>query len=107
MYLNGEYLGLKVLPTWVCSGVGIRVCFAGMFRGMFRGYISGMFRGIMSYCACNFGGMLQGMFRGYASGYVSRVCKPCALLKPGPPKNGQTHVGTLGPKYIIAGYMDP
>ena len=38
--------------SWACSmmaGVGIRVCFVGMFQGMCRG-----------------------MFRGYVSGYVSR-----------------------------------
>ena len=74
------------------SGYVSRVCFAGMFRGMFwgmfRGYVSGMFRGIMSYFTCNFGGMLRGMFQGY----VSRVCNPCALLKPGPPKKTQTHL---------------
>ena len=73
------------------TGVGIRVCFAGMFRGMFRGYVSGMFRGIMSYFTCKTGGvMFRGMFRGYVSGYVSRVCNPCALLKPEPPKK-QAH----------------
>ena len=53
-------------------------------QGMFRGYVSGVFRGIMSYFTCNFGGTLR--FRGHVSGYVSRVCNPCALLKPGPPK---------------------
>ena len=76
--------------------VRVGVCFAGMFRGMFWGYVSGMFRGIMSYFTCNFGGMLQGMFRGYVSGYVtgyvSRVCTPCALLKPEPPNKIQTHI---------------
>ena len=74
------------------TGVGVGVCFAGMFRG----YVSGMFRGIMSYFICNFGGMLRGMFWGYVSGYVrgcvSRVCNPCALLKPEPPKKTQTHL---------------
>ena len=78
------------------SGYVSRVCFAGIFRGMFRGYVSGMFRGIMSYFTCNSGGMLRGMFRGYVSGYVtgyvSRVCNPCALLKPEPPKKTQTHL---------------
>ena len=68
-----------------------RVCFGVCFGGMFRGYVSGMFRRIISYFTCNFGGMLRGMFRGYVSGYVSRVCNPCALLKPEPPKKTQTH----------------
>ena len=60
------------------------------------GYVSGMFRGIRSYFTCNFGGMLRGMFRGYVSwyvsGYVSRVCNPCAILKPEPPQKTQTHI---------------
>ena len=96
-----------VIEKWVCilmgrrvTRVGVGVCFAGMFRGMFRGmsrgYVSGMFRGIRSYFTCNFGGMLRGMFRGYVSGYVtgyvSRVCNPCAILKPEPPKKTQTQM---------------
>ena len=68
------------------TGVGIRVCFAGMFggmfRGMFQGNVSGMFRSIMSYFTCKTGGYVLG----YVSGYVSRVCNPCALLKPEPPQ---------------------
>ena len=67
------------------TGVGILECFAGMFLG----YVSGMFRGILSYFTCNF----RGYVMGYVSGYVSRVCNPCALLKPGTPKHGQTVSG--------------
>ena len=69
------------------SGYVSQVCF---------GYVSGMFRGVMSYFTCNFRGMLRGMF----SGNVSRVCNPCALLKPGPPQNGQTHT-SRGPLTIL------
>ena len=112
MVLVNQFYAYKPLKCpnmviWVCilmgrpaTGVGVGVRFAGMFRenmfrGMFRGYVSGMFRGILSYC--NFGGMLWSMFRGYVSGYVtgyvSRVCNPCALLKPEPPqKKTQTHM---------------
>ena len=56
-------------------------------RGVFRGYVSGMFRGIRSYFTCNFGGIFRGYVSGYVTGYVSRVCNPCAILKPEPPKN--------------------
>ena len=75
------------------SGYVSRVCFEVCFGVCF----GGMFRGIMSYFACNFRGMLRGMFRGYVSGYVtgyvSRVCNPCALLKPEPPqKNTNPYV---------------
>ena len=88
---------------WVCilmgrrvTRVGVGVCFAGMFRG----HVSGMFRGIRSYFTCNFGGMLRGMFRvyvsGYVTGYVSRVCNPCAILKPERPKITQTHICSPG-----------
>ena len=75
------------------SGYVSRVCFEVCFGVCF----GGMFRGIMSYFACNFRGMLRGMFRGYVSGYVtgyvSRVCNPCALLKPEPPQKNTNPYG--------------
>ena len=53
------------------------------------GYVSGFVSGhVAGLC---FGGMFRGYVSGYASGYVSRVCNPCALLKPGPPKSEQIH----------------
>ena len=70
------------------TGVGIRVCFAGLFGVCFGGMF-GIFRG---YFTRNFGGMFWGMSRGYVSGYVWRVGSPCALLKPGPRKNERTHM---------------
>ena len=64
----------------VAAGVGIRVCFAGMFWGKyvlghafgvcFGGMLRGMFRCSMCYFRCNFGGM----FRRHVSGSGSRVC---------------------------------
>ena len=86
LYFNGE-------ARDTCWDRGM---FRGYVLGYVSGYVSGMFRGIRSYFTCNFGGMLRGMFRGYVSGYVtgyvSRVCNPCAILKPEPPKKTQTHI---------------
>ena len=66
-------------------------------RGMFRGYVSGYVSGMFRVCFAASGATLPaisgvcfgGYVSGYVTGYVSRVCNPCALLKPEPPKKNK------------------
>ena len=81
----------------------------GMFRGYVSGYVSGVCFGYVSrhheLLYLQFRGMLRGMFRGYVSGYVtgyvSRVCNPCALLKPEPPKKHKPTWGVYEQKGLL------
>ena len=73
------------------TGVGIRVCFAGMFLG----YVSGVCFGYVS----RHHELLYLRFRGYVTGYASGVCFGVCFAGvqpvcpwPGPPPKTQTHI---------------
>ena len=83
----------------------------GMFRGSVSGSVSGYVSGVCFGYVSRHQELLYLQFRGYVTGYVSgvcfgvcfagcsRVCNPCAILKPEPPKKTQTHIvsGTICP----------